>query len=278
MTADPAQLYLDLLKAALTRALYEENDEVIGFNPWHRAPWKKAVTVSIGRAAARAGLEIVRKRAYDDRKRRHGLDWPSRAETMVGLKRLDNIEQCVRSVLRDDVPGDLVETGVWRGGASIFMRGLLEALGDPSRVVWAADSFAGLPPPSATEYPADSGDRHYTLAELAVSQEEVQHNFMRYGLLDDRVRFLKGFFKDTLPDAPIERIAVLRLDGDMYESTMQALDPLYPKLSVGGFCIVDDYYAVKACKAATDDFRNAHDIQDELLEIDGRAVYWRRSA
>ena len=82
---------------------------------------------------------------------------------------------------------------------------------------------------------------------LAVPEEEVKANFRRYGLLDDQVRFLPGWFKDTLQDAPIDRIAVLRLDGDLYESTIQALDALYPRVSPGGFCIIDDYLAVKAC-------------------------------
>jgi O-methyltransferase len=196
---------------------------------------------------------------------------------MVGLKRLDNLETCIRSVLTDQVPGDLIETGVWRGGSAIFMRAALEALGDESRTVWAADSFEGLPPPSEGEFPADAGDDHHTFGELAVSLETVRRNFARYGLLDDRVRFLKGYFKDTLPDAPLEKIAVLRLDGDMYESTIQALEPLYPKLSPGGYCIVDDYHAVPACKRAIEDYRTAEGITEPIEEIDGSAVFWRRA-
>jgi O-methyltransferase len=275
MTRTPDELYLDLLKRSLTRALQEDNDDVIGFNHWSRAPWKRQVSTVLGRGLDRIGIEVARKRPYDANARMHGRDWPARAETMVGLKRLDNVEHCIRTVLADGVPGDLVETGIWRGGTTIFMRGALEALGDPDRVVWAADSFEGLPPPSAEQFPADLGDNHHELDALAVSEETVRRNFARYGLLDDRVRFLKGFFKDTLHLAPIERIAVLRLDGDMYESTIQALDPLYPKLSPGGFCIIDDYHAVPACKLAVDDYRRDHGIVDEIVEIDGSAVYWR---
>lgn len=277
MTRDPADLYLSLLKRALTRALYEDNDDVLGFSPWSRAPWKRRIGAIAGHALSRAGLEVARKRPYDEHARQHGLDWPARAETMVGLLRLDNVESCVRSVLADEVPGDLIETGVWRGGSAILMRAVLEALGDETRVVWAADSFEGLPPPSAEAFPADAGDDHHTYDELAVSLETVRRNFARYGLLDDRVRFLKGYFKDTLHKASIERIAVLRLDGDMYESTIQALEPLYPKLSVGGYCIIDDYHAVEGCKRAVHDYRSAHGITDAVLEIDGSAVYWRRS-
>lgn len=278
MTTDPADLYLSLLKRALTRALYEDNDDILGFSYWARAPWKRTVSSVVGKTAGRFGIEIIRKRPYDEHARMNGLDWPPRAETMVGLKRLDNVESCVRSVIEDRVVGDLIETGVWRGGSAILMRGVLEALGDEERVVWAADSFEGLPPPSPHEFPADAGDNHHTLTELAVSEEQVRRNFARYGLLDDRVRFLKGFFKDTLPTAPIDQIAVLRLDGDMYESTIQALQPLYPKLSVGGYCIVDDYHAVPACKKAIDDFRTEHAVEEPIIDIDGSAVFWRRSS
>lgn len=278
MAADPAQLYLDLLKRALTRALYEDNDDVLGFSAWSRAPWKRTLSSIVGRTSARFGLEIVRKRRYDEHARLHGLDWPARAETMVGLKRLDNLEYCIRSAVEENVSGDLVETGVWRGGSAIFMRGVLKALGDEQRTVWAADSFEGLPPPNAIEFPADAGDEHHALGELEVSEEVVRRNFSRYGLLDDKVQFIKGFFKDTLAAAPIERISVLRLDGDMYESTIEALEPLYPKLSVGGYCIVDDYHAVSACKKAVEDYRQQHAIDEPIMEIDGSAVFWRRVA
>jgi O-methyltransferase len=277
MTTPPADLYLTLLKRSLTRALYEDNDDILGFSNWSRAPWKRRISTVAGAAAKRVGVEIVRKRPYDEHARQHGLDWPARAETMVGLKRLDNVELSIRQVLADDVPGDLVETGVWRGGCSILMRGVLEALGDQHRKVWACDSFEGLPPPNAADFPDDTGDPHHTYDELAVSVEQVRRNFARYGLLDDRVQFLKGFFKDSLPTAPIDQVAVLRLDGDMYESTIQALEPLYPKLSKGGFCIVDDYHAVPACQRAVDDYRRRNDIEEEIQEIDGSAVFWRRA-
>jgi O-methyltransferase len=154
---------------------------------------------------------------------------------MIGSLRLDNLQDCIESVVRDNVPGDLIETGVWRGGATILMRGVLAAYGIADRIVWVADSFAGLPPPNPQAYPADAGDIHWTHRELAVSLKTVPESFARYGLLDDQVRFLVGWFRDTLPTAPIHRLAVARLDGDMYESTMDALVALYPKLSVGGY-------------------------------------------
>lgn len=243
-----ASLYLDLLKKCLTRSIFGD--------------------ASIDRK--RRGVPL------DPAVRAEGRDWPAEAETMIGLQRLDSLEECITDVLRRGVAGDLIETGVWRGGATIFMRAVLEAYGDRDRTVWAADSFEGLPPPDAEAYPADEGDRHWKKTELAVPLEEVKANFARYGLLDDRVRFLVGWFRDTLPNAPIERLAVLRLDGDMYESTMIALRSLYPKLSVGGYLIVDDYGAVKGCREAVEDFRTECAITDELQAIDWSGVFWER--
>ena len=105
----------------------------------------------------------------------------------------------------------------------------------------------------------------------------MKANFAKYGLLDDRVVFLDGWFKDTLPAAPIERLAVLRLDGDMYESTMEALTALYDKVSTGGFVIIDDYGCIDACRKAVHDFRDARGIAEKIVDIDGWGVYWRKS-
>ncbi len=106
--------------------------------------------------------------------------------------------------------------------------------------------------------------------------EQVQSNFRAYDLLDDQVVFLKGWFKDTLPTAPIEKLAILRLDGDMYESTMDGLNNLYDKLSPGGFCIVDDY-GLPGCKLAIDDYRKEHGITDVMIQVDWTGWYWRKS-
>lgn len=256
--------YLDLLKLTLTR-LGTEDESRIPEGLSRRSRLKRRVLLQ------RRRLPLSREL------REQGRDWPVHAETMIGLRRLDNLEDAIATVIRDDVPGDLVETGVWRGGASIFMRAGLAAYGDQDRTVWVADSFAGLPEPDPIRYPLDRGDRHHTIRELAVSLEEVRGNFARYGLLDERVRFLPGWFQDTLPTAPIDRIAVLRLDGDMYESTVVALDALYPKLSAGGFVLVDDY-ALPTCRAAVDDFRRSHQILQPLQQVDWTGVYWRTPA
>jgi O-methyltransferase len=219
----------------------------------------------------------MRTSPFGQRKRDLGLDWPAEAETMIGMQRLTSLQRCVETVLADDVPGDLVECGVWRGGACILMRAVLAAYGDETRCVWLADSFAGVPRPDTAHYKADKGVRLDLFAGiLAVPETEVKANFQRYGLLDDQVRFLPGWFKDTLHDAPIDRIAVLRLDGDLYESTIQALDALYPRLSPAGFCIIDDYHMVKACRQAVTDYRAKHGVSAQIVDIDGTGVLWRK--
>jgi macrocin-O-methyltransferase TylF-like protien len=243
--AKAAQLYLDLLEAALTGMLTEDPSI---------APWTED--------------------GFDPIRRELGRDWPAHAQTMIGTARMRNLRILCERALAEAIPGDLMETGVWRGGACIYMRGILTAHGDLTRRVFVADSFCGLPTADPSQYPADKGDIHNTYAQLSVSRAEVEQNFSRYGLLDDRVVFLEGWFKDTLPAAPIDRLSVLRLDGDMYESTIQVLDALYEKVSPGGYVIIDDY-VLKPCAKAVDHFRAAHGITAPLNDVDEAAVWWR---
>ncbi len=214
----PEHLYLDLLKKVLTRVMFPEERRVV--RP--RKGIKRPLYGPIKRMLEARGMELVRRVPFDMNARENGMDWPEEAETMIGLKRLDNLEFCVADVVRRGVPGDVIETGVWRGGASIFMRAALEAHGDTERVVWAADSFQGLPKPDESRT-TDVADALWTIPQLAVSLDQVKANFERYGFLDERVRFLEGWFHETLPTAPIERLSILRLDGDLYDSTMVAL-------------------------------------------------------
>ena len=256
--------YLDLLKRYLTRYDFVEYRNVPTPLDKYLAPRELALVNVVP-------IERLKKA------RAEGRYWPLQAETMIGLRRLDNIEYCIRDVLKQRVPGDVIEAGAWRGGATIFMRAVLKAYGDNERKVWVADSFEGLPKPDAVAYPEDAGANYYTYSALAVSLDEVKHNFARYNLLDDQVRFLKGWFKDTLPTAPIDHLAVLRVDGDLYESTMEALRFLYPKVSAGGYIIDDDYGALGIAKKAVDDFRAAQGITSELKVIDWTGVYWQKA-
>jgi O-methyltransferase len=268
-TLDVRDMYLGLLRNYLTR--YGE-DELAPIRATDHPLIRRVFDI-----LARRNIKIVRSIPFDEQKRNLGLDWPAAAETMIGMQRLTSLQRCVETVLTEDIPGDLVECGVWRGGACILMRAVLAVYADEKRHVWLADSFAGVPPPDKENYAADDNLRLDLSADvLAVSETAVRANFRRYGLLDDRVRFLPGWFKDTLPAAPIDRIALLRLDGDLYESTIQALDALYPRLSDDAFCIVDDYHPIKACRQAVTDYREKHGILAEITDIDGSAVFWRK--
>lgn len=272
-----AHLYLDLLKQTLTGALTEEHGRALGtHHSWGSGRLTHRIADRVGDMLAHFGITVlVQPARYDAQLRAEGKDRPGRAETMIGLKRMSNIQECIETVLRDDVAGDVIETGVWRGGATIFMRAVLKAHADATRTVWVADSFRGLPRPNARDYPADANDLHHTVVGLRVALEDVKNNFRRYGLLDERVRFLEGWFIDTLPTAPIDRLSVMRLDGDMYESTKQALDALYPRLSPGGFCIIDDY-VLQGCRQAVDEYRELHGISEPITAIDWTGVYWRK--
>ena len=266
-----AQAYLDLLRRCLTRELFLDQEWWdVDLRDW---PGGKDAVVPTLREH---GWRVVRR--GDPSSRDEGRDWPPTAETMIGTKRLDNVvSSCVQALL-DDVPGDFIETGVWRGGTTILMRAVLEAYGDRTRSVWVADSFEGLPVPDAERYPADAGLDWSHVEVLKVGADAVRANFERYGLLDDRVRFLEGWFCDTLPDAPIEAISVLRLDGDLYESTMDALVALEPKVSPGGFVLVDDYGGWVPCREAVEDYRAEQGITDPIVEVDWTGVWWRKSA
>jgi O-methyltransferase len=276
LESDAAELYLDLMKKCLTRYIFPEKHRPLRRPPLTIRHFAWVAYPPIAAILERRGLRLYCDAKVDLVRRAEGRDWPADAETMIGLKRLNNLHSCIAQVLRDEVPGDFIETGVWRGGACIFMRAALEAYRDSTRQVWVADSFEGLPKPDG-RYQQDKGDRHWKKSDiLGVSLDQVKANFARYGLLDDRVRFLKGWFKDTLSTAPIEKLAILRIDGDMYSSTMDSLLNLYPKLSAGGYVIIDDYGEIEACRKAVDDFRANKKIETPLTLIDLSGVCWKK--
>lgn len=248
------RLYLDLLKASLTNTLFAEEPDV----------------------------EDEIQTRYVQGFIRHYIQ--GSAISMCPLVRFENLETCIVDVLTRGVPGDLIETGVWRGGATIFMRAVLKTYEISDRLVWVADSFEGLPEPDAERFPleaqAHSGKVMNKVYEhFAVSVDEVQRNFRVYGLLDEQVRFLKGWFKDSLPEAPIDALSILRLDGDYYESTVDGLKSLYDKLSVGGYVIIDDYGedSWTYCRKAVDEFRHERGIDDPLHRVDSNCYYWKRT-
>ena len=247
-----AELYLNLLKRSLTNTIFEEEPEV-------------------DQEEERFVPGFIR----------HYMKGPS--VSMLPLARMDNLHRCIAEVIENEVPGDLIETGVWRGGATIFMRAALKVYGVTDKTVWVADSFEGLPEPDAEKYPIEAKAHSGAVMKkaynhFAASLEEVKRNFEAYGMLDDQVRFLKGWFKDTLPTAPIKSLSIMRLDGDYYESTMDGLVNLYDKLSLGGFAIIDDYGedSWTYCRKAVDDFRKQRGIREAMIRVDPKCYFWKR--
>lgn len=230
----------------------------------------------VRKALLRDDLEIVKRFHFDLKKRMVGLDYPPPlADTMIGLVRMNNLQHCVNEVIKKNIYGDFIETGVWRGGACVFMRGMLKAHGIKNRRVWVADSFRGLPKPSEEKYPNDADSHYWQIQYCRVSLKEVKDNFRKYGLLDNQVIFLQGWFKDTLPKARIKKLAILRLDGDMYESTADSLNNLYSKVSKGGFVIIDDY-SLPECRVAVSDFCAQQNISPIIRRIDQDGVFWKK--
>jgi len=263
--------YLDLVERTLTGAILDDPPLITPhYESFFRQMGKKIFGVD------RIPIEEIGK--FQAPLREHGWDWPSKAFTMVGTKRLRNFRELVERVVVEGIPGDIIETGVWRGGASIMARAILAAHDIRDRKIIVADSFEGLPPPDETAYPADKGSDLHMIDTLAVSIEQVQENFLKFDLLDDQVVFLKGWFRDTMPRVPAEKLAVIRLDGDMYESTIDPLRHLYDRLSVGGWVIVDDYDTVPACKAAVQDFLASRAIAVDIRPIDGMGVFFQKTA
>ena len=189
------------------------------------------------------------------------------ALTLIGGRLLDELRDILERVVADDVPGHFVETGVWRGGACIWARAVLNNLGATDRLVYVCDSFQGLPPVSHPKETISFDDAE----SLRVSLEQVEANFDRFGLLDGTV-FVKGWFKDTMPSLNIP-VAVLRLDGDMYESTDDVLRSMYGRVSPGGYVIVDDYQ-LPSCAMAVDELRSRERLRGRLPVRAG--VWWQK--
>jgi hypothetical protein len=271
--------YLDLLKRSLVNAIYAEdalrvelaNSGALGSDPLDdqrrlrdvRYDWPEAYQ------------EVVLA------KRDGHLAWPFTARlshTMIGLSGLDNLERCAVRVFGDGVPGDFLEAGVCHGGGSIFLRALQVAYGEEARHTWVADSFAGVPQPT---HPVDL-DHELDLSEprqpwMAATIEAVRDNFATYDLLSDHVGFLPGLFADTLPGAPVKRLAILRIDGDLYSSTRDALSALYDRVSAGGYVIVDDYFCLEPCRLAVDEFIAERELDVELHRVDWTRICWRKT-
>jgi len=196
------------------------------------------------------------------------LDPPFPGYTLATVGLLNHLQTILEDVLNNDIPGDFVETGVWRGGQTILMRAVLDAAADATRHVWVCDSFEGVPAPRAGGKQDASVDEtvEWEPGLYNASLETVQSNFRRFGLLDDRVHFVKGHFVTTMRTIEVQRISVLRLDADTWDATMDVLQALYDRVSEGGYIIIDDFHLTGA-RGATLEFRHLQGITDPLLPV-----------
>lgn len=152
---------------------------------------------------------------------------------MTNVEQRMNMYHLISQVLAYDVPGDLVELGCHAGQSAVLMQKIIEHF-DPNRELHVYDSFEGLP-----ELSEKDGGTSFEGVQLAISPEKLFANFDRYGLRHPEVH--AGWFKDTLPDGLPELISFAHLDGDLYESILVSLEHVYPRLSPGAVCLIDDY-------------------------------------
>jgi O-methyltransferase len=202
-----------------------------------------------------------------------------RNETMTSIERMYALYQATCHVLDSDVPGDFVECGVWRGGSVMLMASTLLSRGCSDRTIWLYDTFDGVPPPSDDDIQEMSGrPARDVLAERErsgddpfwgiASRAQVERNLEQTGYPMDRLRFVQGDVRTTIPaDAP-ETISILRLDTDWYASTLHELEHLYPRLSSGGVLIIDDYGYWRGARKATDGYFQSLGARPLLHRID----------
>ncbi len=198
----------------------------------------------------------------------NGLHWSG--YTMIGLRRLDNLEYCIQQVVTNKIPGAIVEAGVWKGGACIFANACLQQLQE-TRNIYVCDAFKGIFPKPTNEM--DEWTEKNDFSPLSVSLDKVQENFRKFSLLTPNVIFKEGWFSDTLPSIT-EPVAILRIDGDTYQSTMDTLI-LEPQVPSGGYIIMDDWAIASSQKAFLDYFKGAVTEKD-VIPVDSLSVFWKK--
>ena len=185
--------------------------------------------------------------------------------TMTSSDRLWSLLNAVRYVIDEDLPGDFVECGVWRGGSIMAMAGELSRLGVTDRQIWLYDTFAGMTQPSEWDVEAASG---VTAARMLQStpvsdgnnvwcvagRADVEANLKTTGYPFNNFIFVEGDVTQTLVGKIPENVSLLRLDTDWFESTRMCLEFLYPRLVIGGVCILDDYGHWQGARKAVDEY------------------------
>lgn len=237
--------YIDLIKRSITNYLYLGDDQAFD------------------------AFQCVRH--YDLNTSNWTVDRRSQPLTLLTKGQLDLIEQAVFTVTQRKVPGDFLEAGIWRGGVVVFLRALLTAYELGDRTVVGADSFAGIPMNErARNDPVDGWTDRWV-----ASLDGVRAAIARFGLLDDRIELLPGFFSDTLGSLRGRTFALVRLDSDSYDSVETSLEYLYPLIPRGGIVIIDDWH-LAGCQMAVQDYRTQCGITDPLEVRDGNAFWVKR--
>lgn len=197
--------------------------------------------------------------------------------TMTSPERVHALVTAVEYIVRSEIPGDMVECGVWRGGSMMAVALTLKRLGADGRHLRLYDTFTGMPP--ARNIDADlSGRKASKLLEeqdpeisdvwARANLEEVRGNMRETGYPSENISYVKGKVEETLPARAPDRIALLRLDTDWYASTRHELEQLYPRLSPGGVLIIDDYGHWQGARKAVDEYIEKLGIPILLCRID----------
>jgi cephalosporin hydroxylase len=267
------QRYLDLLKAALLDEHYIANEVRLEY------------LLGCAERGADVNVDLLRDPTRFLRQETTRLRQQQRAGTSatstgttayfpyttMGRERINHLETVLKQLRQGGVPGDIVDCGPGRGGAAIFARGLLDAYEVEDRCVWVAGTFRATP--EGTD--RVSLERHGVDALLA-DLNQIREGFECFGLLDERVRFLQGEFDETLPDAPIERVALLRI-GAAGERARAALDHLYDRLVIGGYVIVEDD-SDPGVHEAVNKFRAQRGILEPTERVGPAGCAWRKTA
>ena len=194
--------------------------------------------------------------------------------TMTGVRRVVALVQATKHIVENDIPGDFVECGVWRGGSMMAVALTLLRMGDMSRRLFLYDTFAGMSPPTERDVRVD-GASAARLLEMDVDnvrcyaeRADAERNLSSTGYPADKICFVQGRVEDTIPGTIPDAVCLLRLDTDWYESTRHELTHLYPRLVRHGVLIVDDYGHWRGAREATDEFLNSLTIKPLLCRID----------
>ena len=229
-------------------------------------------------------VDTMRRRVYCMTQRTYegqidGSSWPPVTGncvplSMAGFRRAANLQSLLEDAIVRDVPGDFLEAGTWKGGLCLLAESIFDAYHQfPRRKVWLADSFRGIPKPTLDiDKQEHAGSHNYKILHLGGVQV-VQSIFKTFGYLNDNTKWVVGFFKDSFPKQIDQwrrdgtRFAVIRLDGDLYESVWDSLFYLYPFLSEGGYVIIDDYTDWLAARKATLDYIVENDLNVTIYPV-----------